>query len=56
MNTKVVTLTPQSTLRNASELFARYLFRALPVTDEGGKILGGLLYRDVVALRHRYVE
>jgi len=56
MNTKVVTLTPQSTLRNASELFARYLFRALPVTDEGGKILGLLLYRDVVALRHRYVE
>jgi magnesium transporter len=56
MNTKVVTLSPQSTLRNASELFARYLFRAFPVTDEDGKILGVLPYRDVVALRHRYVE
>ncbi len=56
MSTKVVTLSPQSTLRNASELFARYLFRAFPVIDEGGKILGVLPYRDVVALRHRYVE
>jgi len=56
MNTNVVTLSPQSTLRNASELFARYLFRALPVTDEHGKILGVLPYRDVVSLRHRYVE
>jgi Mg/Co/Ni transporter MgtE len=56
MNTKIVTLSPQSTLRKASELFARYLFRALPVTDDDGKILGVLPYRDVVALRHRYVE
>jgi CBS domain-containing protein len=56
MATNVVTLSPQSSLRRASELFARYLFRALPVTDENGKVLGVLPYRDVVALRHRYVE
>jgi len=56
MTTKIVTLTPQSTLRVASETFARYLFRALPVVDETGKILRVLPYRDVVALRHRYVE
>jgi magnesium transporter len=56
MTTKVVTLHPDSTLRKASEMFARYLLRALPVTDDTGKILGLLLYRDVVALRHRYVE
>jgi magnesium transporter len=56
MTTNVVTLTPYSSLRHASELFARYLFRALPVTDENGKVLGVLPYRDVVALRHRYVE
>jgi len=56
MNTNVVTLSPQSTLRHASELFARYLFRALPVKDDSGKILGILPYRDVVTLRHRYVE
>ncbi len=56
MTTNVVTLRPQSSLRHASELFARYLFRALPVTDDGGRVLGVLPYRDVVALRHRYVE
>ncbi len=56
MTTKVVSLSPESTLRQASEMFARYLHRALPVTDDKGKILGVLLYRDVVALRHRYVE
>lgn len=56
MTTQVVSLGRDDTLRRASELFARYLFRALPVTDENGKILGVLRYRDVVALQHRYVE
>lgn len=56
MTTKLVSLTPQSTLGEASELFARYLFRTLPVTDENGKMLGVLPYRDVVALRHRFVK
>ena len=56
MTTQVVSLAPDDTLRRASELFARYLFRALPVTNENGKILGVLRYRDVVALRHRYVD
>lgn len=56
MTTNVVALRPQTSLRHASELFARYLFRALPVTDESGRVLGVLPYRDVVALRHRYVE
>ena len=56
MTENVVTLSPSATLKRASELFARYLFRALPVTATDGKIIGILLYRDVVALRHRYVE
>jgi len=56
MTSQVVSLGRDDTLRRASELFERYLFRALPVVDENGKILGVLRYRDVVALRHRYVE
>ncbi|HXN41877.1 MAG TPA: CBS domain-containing protein, partial [Myxococcaceae bacterium] len=56
MTTKVIALGPQRTLRDASELFSRYLFRALPITDDGAKILGVLRYRDVVALRHRYIQ
>jgi len=56
MSPRVVSLAPSSTLKQASELFARYLYRALPVVDARGKILGVLPYRDVVGLRHRYVE
>ena len=56
MTTNVVSLNPDSTLREASELFRRYHFRALPVTDDDGKMVGVVPYRDVVELRHRYVE
>lgn len=52
----VVTLDDDSTLRKASELFARYDFRALPITDADNKILGVVTYRDVMGLKHRYVE
>lgn len=55
MTTTVIRLAPDDTLRRASELFARYLLRALPVTDVQGRILAVLPYRDVVALRRRYV-
>jgi CBS domain-containing protein len=53
---KVVTLTADSTLKDASEAFARYGFRALPVTDQQGKFLGIVPYRDVMNLKHRYLE
>jgi magnesium transporter len=56
MTTSVVSLPPESTLRDASEFFGRYLFRVLPVINEHGRILGILPYRDVVALRHRFVK
>ena len=56
MTKNVVSLNPGSTLREASMLFARYHFRALPVTDGDGKMVGVVPYRDVVELRHRYVE
>jgi sporulation protein YlmC with PRC-barrel domain len=56
MSRRIVSLAPSSTLKQASEMFARYLLRALPVLDARGRILGVLPYRDVVGLRHRYVE
>jgi CBS domain-containing protein len=56
MSKRVVTLQSSATLKQASEMFARYLFRALPVLDARGRILGILPYRDVVGLRHRYIE
>ncbi|MGD1020343.1 MAG: CBS domain-containing protein [Verrucomicrobiia bacterium] len=56
MNGTVLTLAPDQTLKEASEMFERYNFRALPVTDSAGKLLGVVPYRDVMNLTHRYVE
>jgi len=53
---RVITLNPENTLKEAHEMFARYNFRALPVVDENDRMLGLLPYRDVVNLRHRYLE
>ena len=49
MNRTVVSHTPESTLKQASEMFARYLFRALTVVE----MLGVLPYRDALGLRLR---
>ena len=55
MTTTVISLNPEDTLREASELFSRYSFRAIPVTDDQDKILGVIPYRDIMNLKHRFV-
>ncbi|MDD5477919.1 MAG: CBS domain-containing protein [Candidatus Omnitrophica bacterium] len=55
MVSKVIILTPESTLKQASEMFARYSFRALPIIDKSGKMLGVVPYRDVMNLKHLYL-
>ena len=55
MNTNVVTLTPESTIKEAAKIFARYSFRAIPVVDDREAILGVVPYRDVMELKHQYV-
>lgn len=52
----VVTLQPKSTLKEALELFSRYDFRAIPVVDEFGKLVGAIPFRDVMNLKHRFLE
>ena len=52
----VISLAHDSTLRKASEFFVRYNFRALPITDMDNKIIGVVTYRDIMGLRHRYIE
>jgi len=52
----IVTLKPASTLKEASHMFKRYGFRAIPVTDENGKILGVVPYRDVMTLTHHFSD
>jgi CBS domain-containing protein len=52
----VISLNPDSTMKQAANMFVRYGFRALPVTDEDEMILGVVPYRDVMQLKHRILE
>jgi len=54
MTTNVVTLTTESTIKEAAKLFARYSFRAIPVVDEREAIVGVIPYRDAMELKHQY--
>ena len=56
MVTNMIALHPESTLKEASELFARYDFRAIPITDENDRIIGVVPYRDVMRLTHHFVD
>lgn len=55
MTTTVISLKPEDTLLEAAEVFSRYDFRAIPITDEHEKILGVVRYRDIVKLKHKFV-
>jgi magnesium transporter len=52
----VISLRPESTLKEASDVFARYDFRAIPVVDDQERILGVVPYRDVMTLTHHFLE
>ncbi len=53
---QVISLDADSTLREASAMFTRYGFRAIPVLNEQRQILGVVTYRDVMNLKHRFIE
>jgi CBS domain-containing protein/sporulation protein YlmC with PRC-barrel domain len=52
----VISLKPSSTLKEASDLFNRYEFRAIPVTDDENRIVGVVTYRDIMKLTHHFIE
>ena len=56
MEEHVHTLDPDSTLKEAYEKFARYDFRAIPISDDDYLMMGCVTYRDIVGLKHRFVE
>jgi CBS domain-containing protein/sporulation protein YlmC with PRC-barrel domain len=56
MTDNVISLSPKSTLKEALEYFSRYEFRALPVIDEHHKLVGAIPFRDVMNLKHRFLE
>ena len=55
MATQVISLNQDESLNKAAELFVRYGFRALPVTDEEDMIIGVVPYRDIMNLEHKFV-
>ena len=52
----VISLNKDSTMKQAADMFLRYGFRALPITDDNDFILGVVPYRDVMNLKHRILE
>jgi CBS domain-containing protein len=56
MDEHVISLNPESTMKQAADAFIRYGFRALPVTDANDVILGVVPYRDVMNLKHRMLD
>jgi CBS domain-containing protein len=53
MTDNVIALSPEDTLRDAIEMFERYGFRAMPVSDEEDRILGVVSYRNIRGLTPR---
>jgi magnesium transporter len=53
MTDHVISLIPDDTLRDAVEMFERYSFRAIPVTDEGEHIHGVISFRDIRGIKPR---
>ncbi|HEX8990953.1 MAG TPA: CBS domain-containing protein, partial [Anaerolineales bacterium] len=56
MEQSVHTLDPDSTLKEAYEKFSRYDYRAMPISDEDHVMYGCVTYRDIVGLKHSFVE
>ncbi len=52
----VIALKKESTLGEASTMFSRYDFRALPVIDDADRMVGVVRYRDVTQLTHHFLE
>jgi Mg/Co/Ni transporter MgtE len=56
MSENVISVNAESTLKEASQEFERYGFRALPVTDDEEHLIGAIPYRDVMDLTHHLLE
>jgi CBS domain-containing protein len=52
----VISLDEESNLKEGSAMFTRYGFRAIPITNDLNKILGVVTFRDMMRLKHRFVE
>jgi len=56
MTDNVIALDEESNLKEASAMFTRYGFRAIPIKNEADKIIGVVTFRDMMRLKHRFLE
>lgn len=50
MTRQVVTLSPDDSISDAAREFGKYDFRALPMVDKGGKLIGAIRHKDYLAV------
>jgi magnesium transporter len=53
MTDNVITLNPDETLQDAVDMFGRYGFRAIPVTDNEERLLGVVTFDDIKGIKPR---
>ena len=53
MTDNVISMNPDDTLQDAVEMFTRYGFRAIPVTDNDERLLGVVSFGDIRGLKPR---
>ncbi|OYV43394.1 MAG: magnesium transporter MgtE, partial [Burkholderiales bacterium 21-58-4] len=53
MTDNVISLNSEDTLRDAVDMFVRYSFRAIPITDAENKLLGIVSFRDIRGIKPR---
>jgi len=53
MTDNVISLSPDGTLSDAVDMFVRYGFRAIPVTNAGNKLLAVVSFRDIRGIKPR---
>ena len=56
MTDNVITLDEESNLKEGSAMFTRYGLMAIHITNDSNKILGVVTFRDMMRLKHRFVE
>jgi CBS domain-containing protein len=56
MTKQVITLSPKDTYSEAAELFEKYNFRSIPVVDSQNILLGAVTYKDLVGLKHKFID
>jgi len=53
MTDSLITFSPDETLQDAVEMFERYSFRAIPITDDHDTLLGVVSYHDIKGVKPR---